>query len=321
METAKPRLPAPATFVACVAQVASGADVLYDLMKLYQPGQRLPAKMPDPPPIDEWLRLYRDHDRVIDWAGHLFQIDEIFGMSASKLLDWFRLFLKMNQEQKVEVLKALPQDQLRLLAGMLSNATNPPDVSYFATMEARERAEDEADANRTDDLMVLPEAQFFYRVWLPCWVLYRVYPPTMFHRARSGRTDNDDSDALEDLLRLDKSVLGDPLIAERWHKACKNKSPALFKRLSRAAAGQPRGKMTRKKMRERLAALISQMAIAFDVEMNEGDIRELFENAAKARTGETDLHLPRGSEALSKAIQRHRTWPSLPTGRPDKNRA
>jgi hypothetical protein len=73
---------------------------------------------------------------------------------------------------------------------------------------------------------------FFFKVWLPCWLEYGNYLPSIMTKAVNG-----DYQALENLLRIDhwilehddiryqwqKKMVENPLLSEDWHRAIKNK--------------------------------------------------------------------------------------------------
>lgn len=162
------------------------------------------------------------------------------------------------------------------------------------------------DEEGVDRMMHSAEGQFFFRVWLPCWLLYQSYPPLLMRRARRG-----DLDALDDLLRLDKSAICDPVLRRVWHEEVNSGNMGRRKRLLAAMAGRPKGRLTAKKMRANMGGLISQFASAFGCEVTEPEIKALFDRIAQARQGTHDVNLPLSPEARYKAIRRHRNWPSI----------
>lgn len=170
-----------------------------------------------------------------------------------------------------------------------------------------ECAEDEALFDR---LFASAAGQYWLCVWLPCVMYYRTYPPLLLRRAREG-----DDDALDRLLRLDESVVADPGILRRWHEIMHNGSGAERRRMLTAIAGRPKGRLDRKAMRLGLSGLISQFAIGFGCRVTAPEIKALFDAVERVRSGRIDTSLPESAEAYSKAVQRNRSWPSLPTGK------
>ena len=89
-------------------------------------------------------------------------------------------------------------------------------------------------------------------------------------------------------------------------------------RLLDAVKGPPK-KLTAKAMGSGFAGLVSQMAMAFKQPVIEPEIRQLFGTVAQVqRQTMDDPNLPAKPEALSKAIQRNRNWPSFPMVTLDK---
>ena len=124
----------------------------------------------------------------------------------------------------------------------------------------------------------------------------------MRRRARAG-----DDDAFEDLLRLDKSVISDPVLWRRWHEALNDPKPARRDRFREAINGRPTKRFNDKTIRIAFAGLLSQLSKRERCEMTAPEIREWF--AAFAKGGYlSDDEMP-GGEALTKGIQRNRNWP------------
>lgn len=299
-------------------QIVDGCDDAMGLWKLQQSRKALPERFPEPCDLNIWLGFYRNHRLVMNVLGAMAldtsQLAQVlptskdFGQqSAAKttdVLDEYRRFGSMSPAEQVAAIQNMtPQQQVGLQLWGKSIAWLPaePWVQELLKLQANQ-PEDTDDATMT----IPPELIFLATVWLPCLVLYRTHPGQLLHRARSG-----DTDALDDLLRLDKSVLGDTKIADHWHQAMRGKSRGMANRLLRAVTGSPRNKLTGKRLREAMAGFMKQTALGFGTTLTEPEIRGLFDAVSKVKHQRIDTQLPTSPEALSKAIQRHGEWPPL----------
>lgn len=301
--------------VVCLAiEAALAADDLTKLVNLWRPGAKLPRTIPVRWSAAQWVRLYRDHRRMLDRVTPL-ALPEAFQADAapSEIADEVRAFFRLPAEQMAaELAKALKNPDVLALAREFGPQQWPP--TRHAVVHAKHNSD--VYINDTDPAFVeaisTAEGMFFLRVWLPCWIRHRMYPGQLFHKARAG-----DDDAFCDLLRMDKSVLADPVLADRWHRMMQDNRPALRKRLLDAMKGQPKT-VTAKALRVGLAGLVSQLAAVMGTDVTEPQMRSMFDTVARVQSGRTlETGLPAGQEAFSKAIQRGRTWPSIP-GKPDK---
>jgi hypothetical protein len=95
------------------------------------------------------------------------------------------------------------------------------------------------------------EGQFFLRVWMPCFLLYRAYPPQLLHAAYLGNAR-----ALEKLLTLDKRLLQEPRIARLMQRWADEGQDWNLARVARGIESRPKA-VKRKKVTYALAGLIS----------------------------------------------------------------
>ena len=152
--------------------------------------------------------------------------------------------------------------------------------------------------------------------------------PGLLKQAREGELE-----ALEKVLRLDKMALEDPDIRSRYYEVVNGGNAARAKRVNDALAGQPLRKLTRRKVKVALAALIQKYSGLVndglkDVEGELGaasdlfrmkpltapDLRALFDAVAKDTKGlARDIDLPEGDHAFYMAITRELNfWQILP---------
>lgn len=303
----------PWLFVLLAVQAAGGAEGVHEAVGWFRRAANAPEGLPDVPDLKTWLVLYRDHRRVADGLFSAVFAEIVPGVKASGALGDWRSFMRMGEEDRATEIQKMPPEVIAALASLFMPVDFPPSEDDLKAMlngelfnmliGGTEATDDEAGKR----ILAMPEMQFFMRVVMPCWSLYQECPTKIFHRARAGRRDGDTED-LENLLRLDKSILSDPVIGQRWHKLTHSGNKGQYTRLMAAMKGQPSGSSARKKTKERTAALISQLAIAMQCEVTSAEILGLFDRIAKIRTGYRDQHLP-GGETLSKAIQRNRKFP------------
>lgn len=155
----------------------------------------------------EWMAMYRCHRLMQDG------ISQGMGLptekSASAELDELWAVTRMPQEEIAEEVAELSREEqedfLRLFIGV---PFPPSDATIRAMLDGIDTnftPDDPDEEAMTDMLMASPSGQFFMRVWWPCWILYREYPPRLLRSARLGNLDS-----LDRLLRLDKRAIADP---------------------------------------------------------------------------------------------------------------
>lgn len=298
----------PLIFVVIAAQIASSADDLCDLVKAFIDKKKLPQKVPPPPSVKHWISMYRRHNRM--WNA-LIPIEDLSGIGGVTAQDasrgWRQLIAMPQDERKAALSEATSEDEIHEMLKLLVGVEFPPPQSEVTRLVRHFEGEVEDGQDQIGEMIDSLEMQFFFRVWVPCWILYREYPPTLMSKARNG-----DIDALDDLLRMDKSAVHEPRVAEHWHRIMHGGQTGAKTRLLRAMSGQPRGSVSRQKMRAFLSGMISQLAISLMCQVTEPDIRELFNRIAFSRGDKTDYQLTPSTQGLVKAIQRNRNWPSLP---------
>ncbi len=256
------------------------------------------------PDVDEWLSLYREHRRVqrifynqtlpvvcgCREVGQIFNewergLKEIRGMSGEELKREVEVLTDEDWQDMEEIVEELQE-------GMEALPDLEPEVP---------------EGFRLED-MFTAEVLFFLWVWLPCWYETGEAPVFVYRKARQG-----DMDALDALLRIDKAVMRDRLIAQHIHEA-QLENPARTTFFQKAMQGDPRKQLTKKKVKCTAAGLISNVSEAMGQRLLEPEIRDLFDAIAQDEgKGRIDTDLPESPEAFSKAIQRERKfWNILP---------
>lgn len=146
---------------------------------------------------------------------------------------------------------------------------------------------------------------FELKIQLPCWILYQTFPVLLLHKARHGNID-----ALDKLLRLDKSAIFDPMIAKIWEYESRYPKKQRFKMISKALGSTPRETISRKGFKIFLAAVIEKIFSDFQQPICRPAIQKLFDSFAHdAHNKPYDMDLPDSPEAFSTAVKREiKSW-------------
>jgi hypothetical protein len=164
------------------------------------------------PDADEWLNLYRKHRKIHEGvADALRQVDDV----AAKTVDFYEQLLSgfhhlrqfKNQEVKKMMEELKPNEKKKIsdyLQNKFQELQNYITENIVLEDETLKEEYDEEEKKRIRLLFHNPEMLFFIRVWAPCLFLYGDYPIRLLRKARQG-----DEDALDKLLRLDRTVIYD----------------------------------------------------------------------------------------------------------------
>lgn len=270
------------------------------------------------PPVDEWLKFYRSHRRIHAGVMNAFrQINE----DIAKKIDFSEQFMSA-----IRHLRYITKDEHREIAEELTTTERNKTESQFREIQeliendfniGNVETKEEAEAKEKERLLALfqkPEVIYFAKVWAPCLFLYGDYPSRLLRKARQG-----DDDALEKLLRLDKTVIADKKILELFHQGKVAKKQATHNLITKSLNKKPRVKLTRRKIKYEFAGLISAISISLGERINAQDIKGLFDAISKdaGKGGDADFEDQNEPEALTKAINRARPkWKTIP--QPDK---
>lgn len=307
----------PFIIALCAPQlVVSTRDINIDFLHLRE--RRIFNHQFPLPPLSRWFTVYRSHRKPIKFLKTF--ISDFSGLEKETI---------KSGEAAIEGLSALS-------SGKIIKPEHPP------TAEEMEQAKNSMQNILTESFLDLKrdfdktppipaakeeflnmfsegvlEGSFFLLVIAPCWLLYRTTPTRLYRKARLG-----DTDALEKLLRLDPLMLHDPTIGKQIQAfRFKNKNN-VYQTLLEAPLKRPKGKFTRKKMKYAIAGLISALATSLKFELEEPDIRALFDAVAKDSEGKSiDTDIADSPEAFSKAIRRDRIyWLKMLNPNPDKKK-
>jgi hypothetical protein len=257
------------------------------------------------PPMRDWLRMYHTHNRVF-----IAMFQRVLSSSGAQSVP------SDFAEQMWWALKRMPKDQASDSSawGQVPSTKEGtrPIRRLMALMRLAERDYNQRLKNsdlflknssvKQDDRPLEPEFLFFFRVVLPCWIVAKYPPASLLRQARQG-----DLDALDILLRIDKSLVHDTRISELIRLESNNPRRARFNRIAKSFSSflPP---LTKSKIKIGLISLISAGFSEFGG-IDTPELRKLFDAYAHSRSKgktPTDPDLPSGLEALSKAVQRGR---------------
>jgi hypothetical protein len=292
-------------FLAATAlTIASFSQECFELFESVRKGKRIEGDIPLPS-LKRWLKLYRNHDRigkVLLNALRNINDDTAKGVAIIEgLLNGAKQLQKMTGEQfKAEWEKMLPDERKEIFeAGHKALEEYKEYLIHDFTGEANEDEAKEFKKNLTK-----PEFIFLIRVLVPSFSLYGTYPVDLLRKAQQG-----DDDALEKLIRLDKSAIFDPKISEIIHQAQAMKKQGRMSMIKKAFSSSPRVKTDMKMIKCNLGGLISYFSKMMGQKITAADISRLYDALARDMgIDEVDPDLGDMTlEAFEKAIQRSRT--------------
>jgi len=264
------------------------------------------------PPLNEWLSLYKNHHRIFDLFKDTFVDSNGLVESTQDLTDFLFEGLREIKRTGMEGIreeynnlneeeKAAAEKLYQKVKKELSEAIDNIYELQLKDIEADINGEiDDELKNRLNKDINQPEIRFLFKVYNPCFILYRCFPSRLLREARKGEIDY-----IEKLLRLDRAVIHDKKISDFIHKKSGNK--IISDRIATAIANGINEKITRKKIKMNIAGLISFLSTAMGRQLNVVEIRDLFDAIARDKgAGDIDTDIPEGQEAFVKAIQRER---------------
>jgi hypothetical protein len=299
-------------------QLAVSAEPVFRFLKLIKSGDRVEA-FSSLPKAKEWVRLYRNHRQMqrclVECLGRFGKNGRFFAELADAILLKGKTMRKVLESLKKRFEKMRPYEQRRFMSEAQKEVNRLYNL-HLADIESDIKGKVDEEFNRKiKEALNDAEISFYLRVWIPCWFLYRDYPPRLLRRARLG-----DVKTMEKLLRLDASVLNDSRIGENLYQARWKGKGATYEKLIEGTLKGPKAKITLKKVKYTIAGLISAITEVMGERLSEGKISALFHAVAcdlGREDGDADIPDRDHIYAFAKAIQRERAfW--MPTLRPDK---
>lgn len=293
----------PPFLVMLTLGAVTGAGIAQELLQLVSERHKFTTKFAKPEP-PTWLPFYKGHRVWSDEICRLLGLVDGDGEPLTRMLDMMRLATRQavaDPDAFKAELQQMPPDELK--ATFMEGHEMWQSLAKGSIMEAAG-----SDDQWIDDAAVGVASQsqafgFLLRVWFPCWILHKQHPSQLYRAARLG-----DDDAMESLLRLDKTLLLDPAIARQVFDSAYAKGRGRFRRFADAIKGQPRGKMTSAKIKKRTAALVAQWSEECGFPISVAEIRRVFDILAGHDGKLADNELPAAPESFAKAVQREKTW-------------
>ncbi len=225
---------------------------------------------------------------------------------------------------------------LRLISGLLTGSTNLGEVQQTMSELSEDQLVDEIHnqfgetpnfgeilgqmvldlvhsdkpIERNAAYAILAITTFAWCVWMPCWLHYNRKPLGLLHAAKNG-----DDQAMDQLLRVDKSAVTIPCIGRRWHEIMTGGNTELRQFMLKAIAGQPGRTLQQGKVRMSICAMIQLIGESLDHPLSTDDMRLLLDAIEKDRTGKEfaiDTSVPDDNTSLARGLLREREqWVAL----------
>lgn len=295
---------------ACLT-LASSAEDCYSIIQMAKSGEPI-ENILYLPPINRWLNLYRNHRRL--YKGVTGAIREL-GKEMSAVVDFYELIIdnfnqvkKMTYEEKQSAVEKLSPKEYEKIVNDVRKIEKELELLILEfnkndniLIEARDEKEEKKKARK---FIHTPEITFYFKVWLPCFLIHGEYPQNLLMKARHR-----DDEAIQKLLQIDKSVIDDPKIKEIFHQSAVASQKSKYALMIKAIQEGPKKRVDIKTVKYTLAGLISLISIALKQEIKPEEISELFNAIAcdskKDVSGDDDITV---GETFRKAVERNRTF-------------
>ena len=302
--------------MASLALVESAQDC-FEFLQMFK-SRRIARKIPFRSTSEQWLNLYTDHRQL--YKGLTEALREL-DSESSEAVDFYEFLIecfnerkKMNAEEKRKALADLSPEELKKTISLIRENVHELEdwvIKLFRNSEDetfKELNENEIK-KRAEIFFRKQEVIFFLRLWVPCVLIYGIYPVKLLWKARKGNED-----AIEKLMRLDKMIIYDSKIKQIiWQTQSEDKR-IKFDLMMKAIRREPKIRLEIQSIKYAFAALISIISTALGQSLTAPEIQRLFDAIARDKNEEDirDDDIAVG-ETLEKAIQRYRRfWQIIP---------
>lgn len=295
-------------FMAAIAlQITDFSEDCYDIFESIRKEKRIEGEIPLPS-LKRWLKLYNNPKKII---RVLLKVIGSTDESSKRVTDSIREL--MNDAEEIQTVKDINEIFAKMTPAerkyVIDNGHEIGVAFLESTIQGIADLRKEPTKNRNmavSDIARMPEIIFVMRVMAPCFNLYGIYPVDLLKMAQNG-----DDDALEKLLRLDKSAIFDPRIAEIVHQAQAEKKRERIYRIKKAFNSSSLVRKTdMKSIKCNLAGMISFYSLETNQKIQAIEILRLYD--ALARDKGIDMIDPdladMSPESFEKAIQRARKF-------------
>jgi hypothetical protein len=290
-------------FLAGVAlKIAGFSETCFKMSELLREEKRIEGYIPLPL-LKKWLKPYRNPKRI---GKALFNAMESVNDDNAKEAKILQILnegasqLQNNVDKVKNGLIKLTQDEWKLIE---ENSTKM--MEEFKELAIHNFVSEfiEKDNEQFKKNLATPEMIFFIRVIAPCFSIYYMYPHELLRQAQKG-----DDDALEKIIRLDKSIIFEPKISEIIHQAQALKEQARMNMIKTAFTSPPSAPLKMRTIKDHLGGLILYLSEAIKQKMTTDDIVSLYDAIAEdmgIAEGDRDLEKVE-TDAFDRAIRRAR---------------
>jgi len=249
------------------------------------------------PHLPSWFALYRSHRKVTRQIEGIFSA--VYGRDAVDLFS--ETCKEMRRKERKNEPLLLPGAQT---PEIMKGSVNLLNEILAASDKDLEEEFDKAPTNpairrRMAKLIAKNplELGFYLFVTVPCWILYRMHPTSLYRSARQG-----DFEALQKLLSLDQIMLHDPLIGKQIISYRFNHAAGKYRKLLEAALKAPKGSQSIKNILLSQVGLISTLSHFTQKPLTPQDLYELV--AAYDQDSNSNLldELPKEPAALARSL-------------------
>lgn len=295
--------------------IARNAKPVYEFLCYVRKEPRTPD-IPRPPLV-EWLEWY-DIDLsprgAMEQIGKaLWEAEEFKEAGANLVRQLQELAVSYNADPDLDRLyEAL---NLLLLAPLLVSDAEMLDEGLSLLDEWLKQSPEEVVCDDCGQpLLEHTVLRHFIEIRFASILLFQETIETLIEKAA-----NRDLEALKNLVRLDRSAVHIPAIAQSLHNAPREIGRSMQEAISDGAISPWPSEIYLPTVKVALASFYSEVLHAFGVTIGPAKIRQLFDIIARSEDGTpADFNLPAGDAALRKAISRGRPhWRSYVKPLPD----
>jgi hypothetical protein len=297
--------------------LAESAQDCLEFLEMFK-SRRLARKIHFRSNPDQWLNLYRDHRKLYKGVtAALRNLDK----ESSDAVDFYEFVInsfneskKMEMEEKRKALESLSQEELENTFTVVKESVRELEdwvIKLFRNNENEESKEltEKEIKKRAEKFFQKQEIIFFLRLYIPCVLIYGIYPVKLLWKARKGNED-----AIEKLLRLDKMIIYDSKIKQIIWQTQNEEKRRKFDLMMKEIIKEPKIRLEIKRVKYSLAALISIISKAIGQNLFAPEIQKLFDAIArdKDENNLVDEDIATG-ESFETAIWRYREfWQIIP---------
>lgn len=286
--------------------VASQADTINGFLRLLYRDKPKPTVFTTVFDNKEWIDFYYSHRLLLNGMFGIDSESDGRVTDVTDLLRNFRYFDKETQQALVSEFTSEFEKDAELFCKLLIGVPFPPPLELVAVCVEALDLEDETESLESfEEFVGRASGRYFISVWFPCWFLHQTYPAKLLRKARRGCLDS-----FEKILRIDKAVLTDPVLRNRWTEIQMGDDSVLRRKFERAFNGTPKIRIHEKYVRHRITGLVSKVCEAFGTPVSASKIGRVFDLVAEVRGQDHDEFIA-WAENLTREVNRHRAWPSL----------